>query len=144
MHPNRNTQVIHEQKKTESSCKSDTYRAFGCFIAFRVVSSKNIVQKFDHQKAHWASCSVDAPDFAITARINAICAALPRSIFSVKGGTRTQGAVNFTYFEHIPFVELHIRPFNEIPSTGLKLPSIGSDGTSLLFENAIKAHTTIL
>jgi hypothetical protein len=40
-----------------------------------VVSAKNIVQKFDHQKAHWASCSVDVSDFAITACIHAIFAA---------------------------------------------------------------------
>jgi hypothetical protein len=111
-------------------------------LLLEVVSSKKIVQKCDHQKAHWASCSVDAPDFAITACIHAICAALPRSIFSVKGGTRTQGAVNFTYFEHIPFGEVHIRPFNEIPIRGLKLRNIGPDGTAALLKNAIKTRTT--
>jgi hypothetical protein len=63
-------------------------------------------------------------------------------MLSVQGGIRIQGAVNSTYFEHIPFGEVHIRPFNEIPRAGSKLHSIGRDVSPALLKNAIKAHTT--
>jgi hypothetical protein len=65
-----------------------------------------------------------------------------KSVLSVQGGIRIQEAVNSTYFERISDGERHIRPFNEIPIRGLKLRSIGPDGTPLLFENAMKERTT--
>jgi hypothetical protein len=65
-----------------------------------------------------------------------------KSILSVQGGIRIQGAVNSTYFERIPDGERHIRPFNEIPIRGLKLRNIGPDGTAALLKNAIKTRTT--
>jgi hypothetical protein len=63
-----------------------------------------------------------------------------KSMLSVKGGTRIQGAFNFTYFERIPSGEVHIRPFNGIPITGSKLLSIGPGSTPALLENAIKVR----
>ena len=106
--------------------------------------SKNRAQKFEHQKAHWASCSVDLPDIPNTASIHAICAALPKSILRVKGCTRIQGDLNFTYFERTPSGEVHIRPFNGIPITGSKLLSIGPGSTPALLENAIKKRITVV
>ena len=104
----------------------------GALLLPELVPSKNSPQKFEHQKAHWASCSVDLPDLANTACIDAICAALPKRILRVKGCTRIQGALNFTYFKRIPSGELHIRPFNGIPITGSKLLSIGPGSTPAL------------
>jgi G3E family GTPase len=142
VHPNRKAQVIHEIKKLNPVAKVLTMDRLAVLLLPELVPSKNIAQKFDHQKAHWASCSVDLPDLSNTACIHAICAALPKSILRVKGCTRIQGDISFTYFERIPSGEVHIRPFNGIPITGSKLLSIGPGSTPALLENAIKERIT--
>jgi hypothetical protein len=65
-----------------------------------------------------------------------------KSMFSAKGGTSIQGAINTIYFERIPSGEVQIRPFNKIPKRGSKLRNIGRDGTHVLLENAIKERIT--
>ena len=142
VHPNRKAQVIHEIKKLNPVAKVLAMDRLDVLLLPELVPSKNIAQKFDHHKAHWASCSVDLLDLANTACIYAICAALAKSILRVKGCTRIQGDVNFTYFERIPSGEVHIRPFNGIPITGSKLLSIGPGSTPALLENAIKESIT--
>ena len=142
VHPNRKAQVIHELKKLNPVAKVINMDRLDVLLLPELVPSKNIAQKFDHQKAHWASCSVDLPDLVNTKCIHAICAALPKSILRVKGCTRIQGDLNFTYFERIPSGEVHIRPFNGIPITGSKLLSIGPGSTPALLENAIKKYIT--
>jgi G3E family GTPase len=142
VHPNRKAQVILELKKLNPSAKVLNMDRLDVLLLPELVPSKNRAQKLDHHKAHWASCSVDLPDLANIACIHAICAALPKSILRVKGCTRIQGAVNFTYFERIPSGEVHIRPFNGIPITGSKLLSIGPGSTPALLENAIKERIT--
>ena len=138
VHPNRKAQVIHELKKLNPVAKVLNMDRLDVLLLPELVPSKNIAQKFDHQKAHWASCSVDLPDLVNTACIDAICAALPKSILRVKGCTKIQGDINFTYFERIPSGEVHIRPFNGTPITGAKLLSIGPGSTPALLKNAIK------
>tara|TARA_B110000037_G_scaffold29594_1_gene35438 strand:- start:74 stop:988 length:915 start_codon:yes stop_codon:yes gene_type:complete len=138
VHPNRKAQVIHELKKLNPVAKVLNMDRLDVLLLPELVPSKNIAQKFDHQKAHWASCSVDLPDLVNTACIDAICAALPKSILRVKGCTKIQVDINFTYFERIPSGEVHIRPFNGTPITGAKLLSIGPGSTPALLKNAIK------
>ena len=138
VHPNRKAQVIHELKKLNPVAKVLNMDRLDVLLLPELVPSKNIAQKFDHQKAHWASCSVDLPDLVNTACIDAICAALPKSILRVKGCTKIQGDINFTYFERIPSGEVHIRPFNGTPITEAKLLSIGPGSTPALLKNAIK------
>ena len=142
VHPKRKAQVIHELNKLNPSAKVLTMDRLDVLLLPELVPSKNRAQKFDHHKAHWASCSVNLPDLANTTCIHAICAALPKSILRVKGCTRIQGDTNFTYFERIPSGEVHIRPFNGIPITGSKLLSIGPGSTPALLENAIKKYIT--
>jgi G3E family GTPase len=142
VHPNRKAQIILELKKLNPSAKVLNMDRLDVLLLPELVPSKKIAQKLDHHKAHWASCSVDLPDLANTACIHAICEALSKSILRVKGCTRIQGAVNFTYFERIPSGEVYIRPFNGIPITGSKLFSIGPGSTPALLENAIKERVT--
>ena len=144
VHSNRKAQVIRELKKLNPSAKVLNMNRLGALLLPELVPSKNRAQKFEHQKAHWASCSVDLPDIPNTASIHAICAALPKSILRVKGCTRIQGDLNFTYFERTPSGEVHIRPFNGIPITGSKLLSIGPGSTPALLENAIKKRITVV
>jgi G3E family GTPase len=142
VHSNRKAQVIRELKKLNPSAKVLNMDRLGALLLPELVPSKNSPQKFEHQKAHWASCSVDLPEIPNTGCIHAICAALPKSILRVKGCTRIQGDLNFTYFERTPSGEVHIRPFNGIPITGSKLLSIGPGSTPALLENAIKQRFT--
>ncbi len=138
VHENRKTHVINELKKLNPVAKVITMNSLDVLLLPELVPSINTAQRFDHQKAHWASCSVDLPNLPNTASIHAICAALPKSILRIKGCTKIEGDTNFTYFERIPNGEVHIRPFNGIPITGSKLLSIGPGSTPYVLENVIK------
>jgi hypothetical protein len=76
LHPNRNTQDIHGLKKLNPVAKVKHTDHWDVLLLLEVVSYKNIVQKFDHQKAHWASRSVDVPDLVNTKCIHFIYEAL--------------------------------------------------------------------
>ena len=70
--------------------------------------------------------------------IETICSALPKSILRVKGCTKIEGDINFTYFERVPNGEVRIRPFNGVPITGSKLLTIGPGSEPFVLEKAIK------
>ncbi len=88
-------------------------------------SENSSTAEFDHHKAHWASCSIDLPDFPDVACIDDVCTALPESILRVKGFTNVVGQKSATYFERRPDGEVHIRPFNGSSMTGPKLLTVG-------------------
>jgi hypothetical protein len=77
LHPNRNTQDIHGLKKLYPVAKVKHTDHWDVLLLPEVVCSKNIVLKFDHQKAHWASWAIDVTDFRNTICIHVIYAALP-------------------------------------------------------------------
>ena len=141
---NRKTQVIHELKKLNPVAKVLTMDSLDVLLLPELLPSKNTAQKFDHQKAHWASCSVDLPDLPNLKCIETICAALPKSILRVKGCTKIKGDTNYTYFERTPDSKVHIRPFNGIPITGSKLLSIGPGSEPSVLKNAIHESITEL
>jgi hypothetical protein len=135
---NRKTEVIHELKKLNSFAEILSMDSLDVSLLPKLIPSKNLAQKLEHKKAHWASCSVDLPDLPNTACIHTICAALPKSILRVKGCTRIKGNKNYTYFERIPNGEVRIRPFNGVPITGSKLLTIGPGSEPFVLEKAIK------
>ena len=135
---NRKTQVIYELKKLNPVAKVLTMDCLDILLLPELVPSKNKSKEIDHQKAHWASCSVDLPDLPNLKCIETICSALPKSILRVKGCTKIEGDINFTYFERTPDGEIHSRPFNGIPITGSKLLSIGPGSEPFVLEKAIK------
>jgi len=100
--------------------------------------SKNTIQKFEHQKAHWTSASVDLPNLPTTSSIHAICNALPKSILRAKGCTKINTDDCYTYFERKPDGAVHTRPFRGIPITGAKLLAIGPGSALKTLESAIK------
>ena len=100
--------------------------------------SKNTIQKFEHQKAHWSSASVDLPNLPTTSSIYAICNALPKSILRAKGCTKIHTDDCYTYFERKPDGAVHTRPFRGIPITGAKLLAIGPGSAPKTLEAAIK------
>ena len=141
---NRKTQVIHELKKLNPVAKVLTMDSLDVLLLPELLPSKNTAQKFDHQKAHWASCSVDLPDLPNLKCIETICTALPKSILRVKGCTKIEGDTSYTYFERTPDSKVHIRPFNGIPITGSKLLSIGPGSEPSVLKNAIHESITEL
>lgn len=96
-------------------------------------------EKLDHQKAHWASCSVDLPDLPDKTCIANICGALPDSIMRVKGCTRVADQEGYTYFERIPGGDVFIRPYNGVPVTGAKLLTVGPGSDHSVLLDAIEA-----
>ena len=104
-----------------------------------LLPSENKRQQFEHQKAHWASCSADLPILPNTSCIYDICNALPKSILRVKGCTKINTDENYTYFERKPDGEVLIRPFRGVPVTGSKLLSIGPGSETNTLESAIQS-----
>ena len=135
---NRKTQVIYELKKLNPVAKVLTMDCLDILLLPELVPSKNKSKEIDHQKAHWASCSVDLPDLPNLKCIETICSALPKSILRVKGCTKIEGDINFTYFERVPNGEVRMRPFNGVPITGSKLLTIGPGSEPFVLEKAIK------
>ena len=95
------------------------------FLLPKLVPSKNRPEKMDHLKAHWASCSIELPDFPNEECIKAILNKLPKSILRVKGVTKIGENENYTFFERIPDGTINIRKFRNEPTTGPMLLSVG-------------------
>ena len=105
------------------------------FLLPKLVPSKNRPEKMDHLKAHWASCSIELPDFPNEECIKAILNKLPKSILRVKGVTKIGNNENYTFFERIPDGTINIRKFRNEPTTGPMLLSVGpGSGPSTLLK----------
>lgn len=91
--------------------------------AFRPVD--NTVEKIDHLKTHWASCSVSLPVFPNRNCIVMLCSKIPRSILRVKACVKIRGEKGFTYFERTPDGKLNIRPLYGVPPMGATLLTVG-------------------
>ncbi|KNC65941.1 GTP-binding protein [Pseudoalteromonas ardens] len=102
------------------------------------------VDAFEHQKSHWASCSVALPALPDETCIGALCARIPETILRVKGCTRIGTSADYTYFERCPDGAVSIRPFKGEPVTGSKLLVVGpgSDPGKLneLVSQVLAAH----
>ncbi|WP_158837603.1 GTP-binding protein [Polaribacter sp. L3A8] len=136
---NRKTHVIAQLNKLNPFAKVITIDNLDALLLPELLPSKNTSKELDHQKAHWASCSVDLPDLPNLKCIETICAALPKSILRIKGCTKIKGNTQYTYFERTPDGTVHIRPFNGSPITGSKLLSIGPGSEPSVLNNAINA-----
>lgn len=121
----RKSQVIDELKKVNPMAKIVTMENLNVLLLPELLPSENTIQKFDHQKAHWSSCSIDLPVLPNEKCIYTICHTLPKNILRIKGCTKIEGDNNYTYFERTPSGEVFIRPFNGVPITGTKLLTIG-------------------
>ncbi len=137
---NRQTLVIGELKALNSFAKILTMDEIDATLLPKLLPSKNIAQKLDHQKAHWSSCSIDLPDLPNLDCIYNICNALPKSMLRVKGCTKIGSEKKYTYFERNPDGQVFIRPFNGIPITGPKLLTVGPGSESSLLEKVIQTN----
>jgi G3E family GTPase len=140
----RKTAVIKQLKELNTVAKIVTINSLDVSLLPELVPSENTAQKLDHQKAHWASCSVDLPNLPNVNCIHTICSVLPKSILRVKGCTKIGKDTDYTYFERTPNGEVYVRPFRGIPITGSKLLSIGPGSAPSVLDNAINQsiHTS--
>ena len=136
---NRRKIVIGELEELNPFAKILTMDTIDISLLPKLSSSKNKVQKLDHQKAHWSSCSSDLPILPNLNGIENICANLPKSILRVKGCAQIYNEETYTYFERNPDGKVFIRPFNGIPVTGSKLLTIGPGSEPYILEKAIKS-----
>ncbi|PKV51372.1 G3E family GTPase [Aquimarina sp. MAR_2010_214] len=136
---NRQALVIKEIKELNPMAKIITMDNLDVSLLLELLPSTNGVQKFEHQKTHWSSCSSDLPNLPNSDCIYAICKALPKCILRVKGCTKIEGESNYTYFERTPDGEVFIRPFKGVPITGTKLLTIGQGSDPYILEKAIKS-----
>lgn len=134
----RKTLVTKHLKTLNTTAEIVTIDELDVTLLPTLIPSDNSAEKFDHKKAHWASCSTDLPDLPNIACIDEICNKLPKSILRVKGCTKIGTEENFTYFERKPDGEIIIRPFNGVPITGSKLLTIGPGSEASTLEKAIK------
>jgi len=109
------------------------------FLLPKLVPSKNRPEKMDHLKAHWASCSIELPDFPNEECIKAILNKLPKSILRVKGVTKIGENENYTFFERIPDGTINIRKFRNEPTTGPMLLSVGPGSEPSKLLEALKS-----
>ncbi len=135
----RQALVVKELKGLNPLSKIITMDDLDVSLLPELLPSKNTATKFEHQKAHWSSCSIDLPNLPNSNYINDICNTLPKSILRVKGCTTIGQENEYTYFERKPDGEIHIRPFNGVPITGAKLLTIGPGSEPSVLEKAIKA-----
>ncbi|MDC0303916.1 cobalamin biosynthesis protein CobW [Flavobacteriales bacterium] len=133
----RKNQVIGDIKRFNSSTEIIDMDEIDVHLLPKIAPSTNNAEQLDHQKAHWASSSVDIPQLPDHDAIRSICDQLPRTILRVKGCTQIGSEEPFTYFERTPDGEVYIRPYNGIPITGPKLVCIGPGSQPLLLEEAI-------
>ena len=99
--------------------------------------SENKAQKMEHQKAHWASCSVDLPDPINFDRLSRIIDSIPAGVLRLKGCTRFDDNEHYSYFERTPSGEVFVRPYNGVPVTGSKLLTIGPGSDPVLLAKLI-------
>ena len=88
--------------------------------------SVNQVEKMDHQKSHWSSCSVPLPSPLSPFALQDILDALPKTILRVKGCTKLDGDAGYTYFEKTPAdEEAMLRPYRGTLVSGPMLLVVG-------------------
>jgi G3E family GTPase len=104
----------------------------------QLLPSKNKVQKLDHTKSHWSSCSIDLPILPDSSCIYTICNTFPKSILRVKGCAQVGDNKAYTYFERTPDGQVHVRPFNGDPPMGAKLLTVGLGSEPSFLEKVVK------
>lgn len=135
----RRAEVNASLKSINPQAKIIQLEELNIFLLPKLVPSKNNPEKFDHLKAHWASCSVVLSNLPNENCIHEICSKLPKSILRIKGVTKIGDNVYYTFFEQIPDGTINIRKFNNEPTTGPMLLSVGPGSEPEALKNAIES-----
>ncbi len=138
----RLAEVENEVKKINSNALVVNKKDLKALLLPKLKANKNSPFKgspteIDHNKTHWASCSIDLPNLPSIESINEICNSIPASILRVKGCTRLGDDVEYTYFERSPDGKVNIRPYRGKPITGPKLLTIGTGSDPVLLKELV-------
>ena len=93
--------------------------------------------KIEHQKFHWASCSVDLPDQIFSEKLAQILESLPDGIIRAKGCTRLDKDSFYSHIECTPSGEVFVRRYNGQPRTGPKLVTVGPGSDPIAIQQLI-------
>jgi G3E family GTPase len=104
-------------------------------------ASESSAIELDHDKTHWASCSIDLPSLPNLRCLKLICDSIPDSVLRVKGCTKVGKATGYTYFERCPDGEVYVRPYRGIPSTGPKLVTVGPGSNPAFLEKLLEENS---
>lgn len=91
----------------------------------QLVPNENSPQEFEHEKTHWASCSVDLPRFPNLSCIKKLCGSIDKSVLRVKGCVKVGDGEGYTYFERHPDGRVYVRAYRGTPVTGAKVLIVG-------------------
>jgi len=133
----RRTEVRASLKQLNPTAQILKLEELNVFLLPKLIPSQNKAEKLDHLKAHWASCSVPLPTLTNEGCIQKIIDALPATILRVKGVTKIGENDDYTFFEKVPDGTIKIRKFNNAPTTGPMLLSVGPGSEPSILEAAI-------
>lgn len=138
----RRAAVLEHLKTCNPSADIVTKEELNALLLTQLAPSTNSATKIDHQKTHWASCSVDLPTLPSVSAVYAIAQAVPNSVVRLKGCAQIEGHQDYTYFERVPDGEIIVRPFRGSPSTGTKLLTVGRGSDPKLLQEIISRAIT--
>lgn len=136
----RQENVCKQLKEINPTAKIISLKELDVFLLPNLIPSKNIAQKINHLKTHWASSSIDLPTLVSEEIIYKICKLIPKSILRVKGCVQIENEEDYIYFEKKPDGEIKVRPFNGIPITGAKLLTIGPGSNPKLLKDIVNSQ----
>ena len=134
----RKKEVIKDIKKINPIAKISHMEELDIALLPNLSPLNIEAKKINHLKTHWASCSVDLPEFPNKESIRLLCNNIPKSILRIKGCAKISGDEILTYFERTPDGEITIRPFTGIQTTRAKLLTVGLGSEEFLLKNSIK------
>lgn len=134
----RRAEVVEHVTEINPYARIVTKQDLDALLLTELTPSTNTASKIDHQKTHWASCSVDIPALPSVSCVYDICQNIPESIVRVKGCAQIQGGDDYMYFERIPDGEVIVRPFRGEPATGAKLLTVGPGSDPVHLQDIIK------
>lgn len=135
----RETDVIESIQTKNNNATIVRLNELDVDILSKLSPSDNNIEKMDHHKAHWASCSVDLPELFDENSIQELCNRIPKSILRVKGCAKLTKETVYTYFERTPDGNITTRPFNGVPPMGAKLLTIGLGSDEKLLNELIES-----
>ena len=133
----RVAQVEHDVRNINPHARFATEAELDVLLVPTLDPIEHETTSFEHDKAHWSSCSVDLPDLPDVECIRDICNSIPPAILRIKGCTRIGREEGYTYFERCPDGQIYVRPYNGSPVTGPKLLTVGPGSDPVLLEKAV-------
>ena len=137
----RLAQIKSEILSVNPTAKIETWEDLNSALLPQLKTSKNNVQKIEHSKSHWSSCSVDLPDPMSSQHLKTVIDQLPKSILRVKGCTKLDEDEVYSYFEKTPtMADAIVRPYRGTLVSGPKLLVVGPGSDPQMLEALVNEN----